>query len=195
MNAVTTGQARDFYRAAASFYRRAPWRSAGADEPIEVECEQVGGGPRFAILLGKKGRVRGMWLCDDWKTCILIERGRYEVIADHLRFTALHFESVSRIGPDDLERAQRHGFEVAGPRAFPAVFHMERRVDLRSPDAGELELLEACLWVIPDFLKRAEDRKPGVYEYAFDGAVGGMTLDLSWVSKGRLSGDRTDGAR
>jgi hypothetical protein len=40
--------------------------------------------------------------------------------------------------------------------------------------------------VIPDFLKRAEDRKPDVYEYAFNRACGRMTLDLSWVPKGRL---------
>ena len=56
----------------------------------------------------------------------------------------------------------------------------------RPPVAWELELLEACLWVIPDFLKRAEDRKPDVYEYAFKGMNGKMTLDLSWVPKDRL---------
>jgi hypothetical protein len=49
------------------------------------------------------------------------------------------------------------------------------------PDSSELDLLEACLWVIPDFLKRAEDRTPDVLEYNFKGLSGTMTLDLSWV--------------
>ena len=59
-----------------------------------------------------------------------------------------------------------------------------------SPFAGELERPEACLWVIPGFLKRAEDRKPDVYEYAFKGMTGGLSLDLSWVPKERLRPDR-----
>jgi hypothetical protein len=186
MAVVTPDQSRDFYRAAASFYRQAPWCSVGGDEPIKVECQQVEGGPRFAIILGKKGEIKGLWLCDDWKTCFLFERGQYRTIAEHLQYTALHFGTRQEISPDDLERAQRLGFEVAGPRAYPAVIRKERGEDFRSPDAGELELLEACLWVIPDFLKRANDRKPDVYEYAVKGKKGKMTLDLSWVAKERL---------
>jgi hypothetical protein len=188
MAVVTPDQARDFYRAAASFYRQAPWRSVGGDEPIKVGCQQVEGGPRFAIILGKKGKIKGLWLCDNWKTCFLFERGQYQAIAEHLQYTALHFGTRKEISPDDLERARRLGFEVAGPRAYPAVIHKERG-GFRSADAEELELLEACLWVIPDFLKRAEDRKPDVYEYAFKGKRGKMTLGLSWVPKERLEGN------
>jgi hypothetical protein len=190
MSGVTTTQARDFYRAAASYYRQAPWRSAGADEPIKVECGQVEGGPRFAIVLGKTRKVKGLWLCDDWKTCLLVERGRYETIAEHLRYTALHFGGRTAISPNDLENARRHGFDVAGPRAYPATLRKEPGVDFRSPEARELELLEACLCVLPDFLKRAEDREPDVYEYAFKREEGKMPMDLSWVPKERLSPDR-----
>ena len=82
---VTTEQARDFYRAAARFYCQAPWRLVGMDEPIRVECEHFGDGPRFVIVLGKDGKVRVLWLCDDWKTGFLIERGDYKAVADHLR--------------------------------------------------------------------------------------------------------------
>lgn len=189
MRGVTPTQARDFYRAAAGFYRQAPWRSVVGAEPIEVRCEPLEGGPRFAIVLGKRDKVKGLWLCDDWKTCVLVERGRYETIAGHLRYTALHFGGRTEVSPNDFEKVRRHGFEVAGPRAFPVVLRKEPGEDFRSPDAMELELLEACLWVIPDFLKRAGDRKPDVYEYAFKGAIGKVSLDLSWVPRERLSGD------
>lgn len=188
MSEVTLEQARDFYRAAARFYRQAPWRSVGGGEPIKVECEQLEGGPWFAIVLGKKGKIRGLWLCDDWKTCFLAERGKYETVADHLQYTALHFGGRSQISPNDLEKAQRHGFEVAGPKAYPSVFSKERGDDFRSPDAWELELLEACLWVFPDFLKRARDRTQDVFEYTFKGMNGKMMLDLSWVPRERLQG-------
>ena len=87
MAVVTPDQARDFYRAAASCFRQAAWRSVGGDEPIRVECEQVEGGPRFAIVLGKKTKIKGLWLCDDSKTCFLAEWGQYQAIAEHLRYT------------------------------------------------------------------------------------------------------------
>jgi hypothetical protein len=47
-------------------------------------------------------------------------------------------------------------------------------------------------WVIPDFLKRAEDRKPEVLEYTFRGATGQLTLGLSWVPIDRLQGRGPD---
>jgi hypothetical protein len=86
MNDVTSTQARDFYRAAATFYRQTPWRSVGGDESVKIRCEQLEGGSHFAIVLGKKGKVKGMWLCDDWKTCLLVQRGRYEAIADQFLY-------------------------------------------------------------------------------------------------------------
>src|SRR3954465_3170932 len=125
MGGVTTEQARDFYGAAVSFYRQAPWRSAGADEPIKVKCDPLEGGPRFAIVLGKKGKVKGLWLCDDWKTCVLVERGEYQSVAEHLRYTAFHFGGRTEVSPDELEKIRRHGFEVDGPRAFPVVLRKE----------------------------------------------------------------------
>lgn len=48
---VTPDPARDRYRADASFYRQAPWRSVCLDEPIEVKSEPIQGGPRFAVVL------------------------------------------------------------------------------------------------------------------------------------------------
>jgi hypothetical protein len=189
MNCVTPTKLRDFYRAAASFYRQYPWDSVGGDEPIKINSDSFEGGFRFAIVAGKKGKVRGLWLCDDWKTCVLFERGRYEFIAEHVRYTALQFGGRTEISPTELEKIRRHGFEVAGPEALPVVLRKEPGDDFRSPGAGELELLEACLLVIPDFLRRAEDRKPDVYEYAFKGSSGRMSLDLSWVTGERLGYD------
>src|SRR4051812_49482014 len=119
MNGVTPEQAHAFSRTAARFYRRAPWRSVGGDEPIEVECERLGGGPRFAIVLGKKGKTKGLWLCDDWKTCFLMEQAEYKAVADHLQYTALHFGDRSQISPNDLEMAKRLASKGATPRHTP----------------------------------------------------------------------------
>lgn len=189
MSDVTPTIARDFYRAAARFYRESPWITVGSDEPIKIRSEQIEGGFRFAIVLGKKVQRKGLWLCDDWKTCVLIEQGRYEDIAGHLRYTAIHFGDRSEISHSDLEKVLRYGFEIVSPKAFPSVFRKEPGADFRNPTARELEILEACLWVIPDFLIRAKDRKPEVYEYAFEATDGKMSLDLSWVPRQRLMVD------
>jgi len=185
MSDVTPEQTRDFYRAAASFYRQSPWRLVTEGETTKVNCSQLEGGPWYAVVLGKKSRLRGLMLFDDEESRQLMASADYEVIADRLRNIAVHFEDRGEVGPDAMEAIRQNGFELAGPSAYPHPFRMETDRKFRSPVAWELELLEACLWTIPDFLKRAKDRTPEVFEYAFDGMIGRMTLDLSWVQPGR----------
>ncbi len=185
MGTVSALQARDFYRAAASFYRQAPWRTAGEAETIQIECQQLDGGPWFAVILGKMIHIKGLMLFDDREGRRLMQRATYELIADRLRTIAVHYEDAAQADPEDVAAAHEHGFEVAGPNAYPLAFRMEIGRRFREPLAWELELLEACLWTVPDFLKRAQDRKPDLYEYAFDGAIGRMSMDLSWVRIGQ----------
>jgi hypothetical protein len=192
MGTVSTEQARDFYRAAANFYRQAPWRTVGEGETIEIKCQQLSGGPWYAVILGKMIHIKGLMLFDDREGRRLMQRSNYERIADRLRTIAVHFEDAGQANPKDVAAVREHGFEVAGPNAYPLAFRMETGRQFREPHAWELELLEACLWTIPDFLKRAEDRKPDVYEYAFDGAIGRMSLDLTWVRVGRPGPDPRD---
>ncbi len=183
MVGVTPEQARDFYRAAANFHRQEPWRSVTSSETIRVDCVQLGGGPWYAVVLGKESRLRGLMLFDVQESPLLIGRADCATIADRLRNIGVHFEDRKQVRPEELAAIRRHGFEVAGPGAYPQSFRMEQRRRFRSPVAWELELLEACLWTIPDFLERAKDRAPDVLEYAFKGMIGRMTFDLSWVSR------------
>jgi hypothetical protein len=185
MSDVTVDQSRDFYRAAAHFYRKSPWRSVSEGETIAVECAQLEGGPWYAVLLGKKSRLRGLMLFDDAEGRRLMERADYEAIAERLSNIAVHFEDRGEVGSAAVDAVRRHRFEVAGPSAYPHPFRMELGRKFRPPVAWELELLEACLWTIPDFVERAGDRAAEVLEYAFDGTIGRMSLDLSWVQPRR----------
>jgi hypothetical protein len=128
-----------------------------------------------------KSQLRGLILFDALEGRRLMEQADYEVIADRLSSIAVHFEDRGQIGAEAVEAVRRHGFELAGPSAYPHPFRMETARRFRSPVAWELELLEACLWTVPDFIKRAKDRAPQALEYAFDGMIGRMTLDLSWM--------------
>jgi hypothetical protein len=166
MSAVTPEQFRGFYRAVAHFYRKAPWRSVAEREIIRVECLQLEGSFWFAVVLGNMGKIKELWLCDALKTCFLFGQGDYKAVAEHPQYTAHHFGTRRAINRKDLERAQRLSFEVASSREYPAVLRKERGSDSRSSDTGELELLEACLCVIPDFVKRVRDPSPDVLEYS-----------------------------
>jgi hypothetical protein len=185
MGSVTTEQNRDFHRAAANFYRHSPWRSVGEDETIKIACAQLEGGPWYALVLGKKSKLRGLILFDDHEGHELMREADYEVVADRLRNIGVHFEDRGQVRPADLEAAKQNRYEVAGPSAYPHPFRMDLGRQFRAPVAWELELLEATLWLVPDFLKRAKDRTPEVFEYAFDGMIGRMNLDLCWVPRGR----------
>jgi hypothetical protein len=185
MSGVTTTQARDFYRAAASFYRRVPWWRVGGGETIRVESDPPEAGPWYAVVLGKRGGVKGLILVEDWSSRVLLGRGPYEAIEGQVRAVAVRFGGHSPLHRNDLEVAWRRGYEVAGPDAYPTVFRTGPGQETGTPDAGELGLLGACLWAIPDLLERARDRNPGVFEYASQGSTGRLRLCLVLVPRGR----------
>jgi hypothetical protein len=185
MDGIGPEQTREFYRAAAGFYRQSPWRAVDETETIEVRCAQLVGGPWYAVVLGRRGKLIGLMLFEGWEGRALMARRGYDAIADRLDTMAVYFEDHRQMRPADVEAARAHGFDVAGPCAYPFACRMEQGRRCRAPSAWELELLEGCLHVIPSFLKRAADRRADVFEYAFDGTIGRMTLDLSWVPRDR----------
>ena len=186
MPGIPPSQVHDFFRAAARFYRQSPWRTADEGEPIRVECAGLGHGPRFAVILGKRGKTKGLMLHDDWESYGLMAKRDYSDIADQLGMIGVHFEALSKASPEAKKMVKDHALELASSRAYPSVFRMARGRQISLPDAPELDLLEACLWVIPDFLKRAEDRSPDVFGYNYKAISGMMTLELSWVRGERL---------
>src|SRR3954470_11667982 len=124
MPGIPPTQARDFFEAAARFYRARPWRTVDEGEAIKVSCEGVDDGPRFAMILGKRGRIKGLMLHDDWESYGLMNQRAYEEVADQLRMIAVHFQLLSRASPEARKMVQEHGLELASSRAYPSVFRM-----------------------------------------------------------------------
>jgi hypothetical protein len=103
---------------------------------------------------------------------------------DHARQTvgtSVTFGEAWDIPVADLEAAQRHGWPVARPDAYPAAFHKERGLALRPPLAWELQLLEACLRAVPEFVSRRKQDDPAREEFTVPSASGELRLVLSWV--------------
>ena len=93
----------------------------------------------------------------------------------------LLFGDETEISVLDLEAVRRHGWEVAGPEAYPSIFRKERGMTVRPPLAWELELMEGCLRAIPAFVARHRPDDLSEHRMTVPVASGTLTLTLSWV--------------
>jgi hypothetical protein len=65
---------------------------------------------------------------------------------------SLTFGEAFDIAPADLDAAEQHGWPIAGPEAYPSALRVNPGLAFRPPLSWELELLEGCLRVFPDFI-------------------------------------------
>ena len=82
----------------------------------------------------------------------------------------------------DLDAAERYGWEVAGPDAYPAPIRKERGLTMRPPLSWELRLLEACLRAIPGFVLDHDRNDPDPYAREVPTGSGPLAVSLSWVT-------------
>ncbi len=183
---VTPERARGFYEAAAPFYRRAPWRKVGYESALRVDCPRFSGGPWYAVLMGQSGLTMGLALYEDlnllrrlWASDGSDEENARESVA-----TSVTFGEEADVPVGDVEAARRHGWPVAGPDAYPSIFHKERGLSMRPPLAWELELMEGCLRAVPDFVDRRRQDDPTPEEVTVAVAGGELKMTLAWVAEG-----------
>jgi hypothetical protein len=68
------------------------------------------------------------------------------------RFMHLDLLITSRESAVDYDWIETHGFEVAGPEAWPQPVRQNPGMNLRPPLVWELELLTGCLRDVPAFI-------------------------------------------
>jgi tetratricopeptide (TPR) repeat protein len=182
MPGVTPEQVGSFYEAAASFFRQAPWKKVGYEAAIRVECDKFQSGPWFAVVMGQSGVATGLALYEDLKALRQLWAG--DADEDNARRTvgtSVTFGEEWEIPVADLEAAKKHGWQVARPDAYPEVFHKDRGLSLRPPLAWELELMEACLRAVPNFVERHQQDDPAKEEATVQVASRQLKVVLSWV--------------
>jgi tetratricopeptide (TPR) repeat protein len=185
MPGITPEQVGRFFEAAAGFFQQAPWKRVGYEAAIRVECAKFKSGPWYAVLMGQSGLTLGLALYQDlrilrklWAGALSDEQNARQTVA-----TTVTFGEECDIPVADLEAVQRHGWKVARPDAYPEVFHKERGLSMRRPLAWELELLEACLQAIPDFVSRRLQDDPTREDVTVPVASGELKVSLSWVEE------------
>ncbi len=170
------------YEAAADFYRRTPWRDVPDDTGLRIESEQLKGGPWHVVVMGQSGMAPGLAVYFD-EECLrshLSGNLSDEEAGEQTSAMSLMFDEEFTIAAADLEAAEQFGWPVATPEAYPCTMRIEPGPKLQALAASELELLEACLRAIPDFLKSDQQRQQIDVSTAFRTAK----LDLSWPELG-----------
>jgi hypothetical protein len=174
---VTAKHVGGLFAAAAEFYRQTPWRDVPGDVPVHIHCDKFSTNNWYAVVMGQSGMTLGLAMYEDLDALKAILRE--DADADRRNSgLSLMFSEPFEIAIRDLDAAERHGWPVAGPEAYPLVLRVNPGLSVRPPLAWEIELLEASLRAIPPFIKRTE-RTPSRVTVPI--ATGELTLELSWV--------------
>jgi hypothetical protein len=183
MPGITPEQVAQFYQAAAEFYRRAPWRKLGYESAVKVESDRFESGPWYAVVMGQSGMTFGVALYDALKTLKKLSAGAMSDEENARETVALKitFGDETEVSAADLDAGKEHGWEVAGPEAYPSVFRKERGLSLRPPLVWELELMTGCLRALPAFVARHRPDDRSNHKMTVPVASGDLSLTLSWV--------------
>jgi len=175
---MTPVQVGSFYTAAAEFYRRRPWQRVPGDSILKIECDKFQGGPWYAVVMGQSGVQQGLAVYEDLASLRrMIAGDGSEEDARSMSALSLMFSEAFEISTRYLDAAEKHGWPVASPEAYPLVVRINPGSAMRAPLAWELEVLELCLRTIPEFLvtKRASASKKVTI------AAGELNIHLTWV--------------
>ena len=151
---ISLEQVGGFYRAAAEFYRRAPWRTVPGDVPIRIQCDKFSNGTWFGVVMGQSGMTLGLALYEDADFLQELIHGDISEEEHARRASALSvtYDEQFAVHAKELDAAERHDWPVAGPEAYPMAMRVNPGRAIRPPLNWELELLEGCLRALPDFL-------------------------------------------
>jgi hypothetical protein len=167
-----------FFSAAADFYRRAPWRAVPGDTPIAVACDRFQSGPWYAVVMGQSGMVQGIALYEDRDALMdMLDGDAEQTAATDTSSLAVTYGEAFEMPVEDLDAAEKHGWEIAGPEAYPCPIRVNPGGAVRPPLAWELALLEACLRAVPRFLAAGGDPPT----HRIHSVAGEMTLELAWL--------------
>jgi hypothetical protein len=142
------------FRAAAGLYRARPWAVVPDDECIfAVTIEQLGLRDAALSVIGQMGNSLGLVLFasyDDFDRYLEAadahERGEDPVLPP---YSSLNFERKVDLAPALREEVAMHGWEIAGPAAYPWLTLVDEDLVLRPWTARDVTIAEALALALP----------------------------------------------
>lgn len=141
-----------FFEAAADYYRAAPWRLLGDDEPVELAWSGREG-PVWAVVLGGAETTYGLALyLSGRELAAIYAKSEVEALA-RAEAIAVTFEGEGTLPPRMREERRRHRWPVAGPAAYPVPLHSSGS-DVVPVTRDDLALLALALRAVAELVRR-----------------------------------------
>lgn len=198
MPGMNEARVRSFFAAAADYYRRRPWTAVRCMEPqFEVSCSRFDSGPWTGMIIGSAGVSTALGLIDAGSAESVRPPDHDDQIPDFLMrlvrqstMIQVTFGEAFDTLPADLDLIERWNLEIAAPEAYPQIGLLQGGDLTRSLLTWELELLEGCLRVIPDFCERFPEGRDGDEMTCDAPTVGGsLPIRIRWTNPVTPAGD------
>jgi len=97
---------------------------------------------------------------------------------DEISGLSVIYDEVADMAPADLYLVERNGWPVPTPEAYPVALRFEPGQQPQPLSGEDLDYIDSCLQIIPDFVRRGVD--PKTYEVETNGKR--VKLRLSWTA-------------
>jgi tetratricopeptide (TPR) repeat protein len=161
---VTPELAGGLFAAAAEYFRAAPWVALNNGQTFALQIPAISRASRIVSIMGNGGVEYGLAIYQSWAAFEKVYLGGDDPRELLRGQVALWYGGAEMLPFDDFEALQRHGWDVAGPEAYPLPIVIEQADSVGRPDLAQLRWLEAALWAIPA-LVRDHLRPDGQGEY------------------------------
>ncbi|MCA9611551.1 MAG: hypothetical protein KC586_02215 [Myxococcales bacterium] len=179
-----------FFATAAALYRAKPWKVVPSDQhvfEVSIPALDLHGG--VLSVIGARDESLGFLFFpkpEHFEAFLEVGEFASDMPPTFPPHVALSFGPSSQITPEQLEEIEEHGWEIAGPEAYPTLFVVDSQGVPRTADLGELTTMEViaralCVAVAePKVLRAAwEDGERVVFGAKVTHAPGEVVLNLT----------------
>ncbi|MBL8825822.1 MAG: hypothetical protein JNM18_02475, partial [Planctomycetaceae bacterium] len=130
------------------------WRKIPGDTVLEVKMPDVASKSLYAIVMGQSGIELGLALYEDEKLLQQLLRGEFlsQKSARSIPATSVMFAEAFHLSARDVDAIERHGWNLAGPEAYPFAVCISGTAEFKLPTVAELRVLTLALLAIPSYL-------------------------------------------
>ena len=159
---VEEGTVARMFRAAEMLYRAAPWKVAGSDQALRLDIPALGVEGACVSIIGQLGESFGLIVFPSY---VAFERilqaasdgpprspaGEVDLGTSVL---SLDFERGADVPPAMRAEIARHGWSVAGPKAFPIVMRRDRDGVPAPVNDRDVRIATECAFAVASFVLR-----------------------------------------
>lgn len=148
---VTPERVGEFFKAAAEFYREAPWELMLDEDIVALRYPLPDGEWRFGSVMGNAGLEFGLAVFEDLLDFDRLAMTAPEDLIGAMRYRSLTYDDMSIVPFADLDAAERYGWEIAADEAYPIPLIFTEDEELLRPGPEEIEWYTAVLQAVTTF--------------------------------------------